>query len=140
MSDCNNINPNLHLPNAQLCPSPTPPWHRPTVSPLTNSIYGDGPISLTADTTYLNSKEIKMVDGVETPYVVTLPNGNHRRQTIQIFIETANLANQETAQFNVTGTFAGFTSLTFNSVNFSAVLEWSGSHWVLVGGNALANP
>jgi len=36
----------------------------------------------------------------------------------------------------MSGTFVGFTALRFNNQAWSAVLEWDGAGWQLIGGNA----
>ncbi len=66
---------------------------------------------------------------------VTLPAGNSLKQMKRIYIPTANVANTRT--FVVSGTYAGgFTNLTFNALGTYALLEWDGSGWQMVGGNA----
>jgi len=69
-------------------------------------------------------------------YPVVLPNGNYPRQIIRIYIPGSNIPVSP-ASFQVAGTFAGFNTLTFNSVGFSAVLEWDSSAWQLIGGSAV---
>ncbi len=108
-------------------PSPLAPWQRPNQSEKYQSLFGDGAISLTMDTTYLNA----VAGG---PYNVTLPDGNYRREIKIILIPGGNLAN--TSTFNVTGSFAGFDHLSFDSIGFNAVLFWDGTKWHLIGGNA----
>lgn len=120
------------LPATSNCPpSPTPPWSRPVQSPATQTITGDDNISLTMDVTYLDSTTVGAA-----PYEVTLPDGNYKRQMKRIYIPGKNQAT--TAEFRVTSpNFVGFTSLLFNSIGTSAVLEWDGSAYHLIGGNAL---
>lgn len=126
-------------------PSPTPPWKRPAESPLTNSIYGDGTISLQFDTTYLDSTAIRTIgtppNDVLSPYQITLPNGQFMRQIVRIYIPAKNLTPFTTAQFNVLGNFSGFTSLTLGNLATSngALLEWTGA-WTLLGGGAQVIP
>ena len=43
---------------------------------------------------------------------------------------------QGSATWSLTGTFAGFTSLTFDADGYTAVLEWVDTAWVMIGGNA----
>lgn len=46
--------------------------------------------------------------------------------------------------FELTGTFLGFTSITFGDygggVGYSALLEWDGAAWTWIGGNAAVIP
>jgi hypothetical protein len=125
-------------------PSPIPPWKRAGTSPLSNTIFTDGTIALTYDTTYLNSTAIRMVGSppVVSPYVVVLPPGSYVRQIIRIYIVGQNISPFTTAQFSVTGQFAGFTSLTLgnNATSSGAVLEWDGVLWHLIGGAATVVP
>ena len=111
-------------------PSPLPPWHRPIQTPVVQIIYGDDTINLGVDVTYLE----KTVSNPSVPVVVTLPDGNFLRQYHRILIAGHLLATSET--FEVSGTFTGLTSLTFNSVGHSALLEWDGGGWTMLGGNA----
>lgn len=112
-------------------PSPQAPWQRPVQSPAVQTITGDDAIDLVKDTTYLVQETPKV--GADF-YSVTLPDGNHRRQFKRIYIPAENIPN--TAEFKLTGTFAGFDFLMFNNAAFSAVLEWDGSGWQFIGGNA----
>lgn len=119
-------------------PSPTPPWHRPVQSPDTQTInedlIADG-ISLNSDVTYLDSTVPKNASDLTEAYEVALPNGNYKRQIKRIFIPGANFAT--TAAFKITGTFNSTTAYTFGiDGGQSAVFEWDGSDWHLIGGNA----
>jgi hypothetical protein len=116
-------------------PSPTPPWAREVQSPQTQTITGDGAISLTVDVTYLQQANPKDPQNLDTPYALTLPSGNYLRQNKRIFVPGS--LSSTTAPFQVAGTFTGFGSLLFNRQGWSAVLEWDGSGWSLIGGNAL---
>ena len=108
-----------------------PPWERTVKTPLCQIIGEDGTAILGHSTTYLSSTTPAESGD---PYSIVLPDGNYRRQIKEFFIPGANLPG--TAQFVVTGTFAGFSSLLFDSIGTSAVLEWDGSAWHLIGGNA----
>lgn len=120
-------------------PSPEPPWARAVQSPQTQLLGGAGVVSLTVDVTYLSQTAINPQDqSGNGPYAVTLPNGNYKRQYKRIFVVAGNAAT--TATFTVTGTFVGFTSLTFNTLAWSAMLEWDGAGWQWIGGNAVINP
>lgn len=115
-------------------PSPTPPWHRDIKTPVTQTLSDDGNVSLTTDVTYLD----KTISSPSVPVNITIPNGNFARQYKTILIKGDKLATTET--FNLAGTFAGYSSLTFDGVGFVAVLIWDSSSWVLVGGNVTTNP
>lgn len=116
------------------CPSPVPPFHRDTQSPQTQTLMGDGAISLTMDTTYLVQDAPKDPQNPDTPYALTLANGSFKRQVKRIYVPNANA--DTTAKFEVSGTFVGSATLLFSPIGWSAVLEWDGSGWHLVGGNA----
>lgn len=112
-------------------PSPQAPWQRPIQSPSVQTLGGDGAIDLVPDTTYLVQETPKVGASF---YSLTLPNGNHRRQFKRIYVPSEHVPN--TAPFKLTGAFAGFDFLMFNNEAFSAVLEWDGSGWQFIGGNA----
>lgn len=117
-------------------PSPTPPWARPVQSASTNSLFVDGSIDLRYDTTYLDSITPKDVNNLDTPYQITLPNGNYNRQVIRILLAGDNTQRVATAKFLVTGTGLGWGTLLFDSLGTSAMLHWTGSAWAVIGGNA----
>jgi len=118
-------------PAASVCPpSPAPPWSRERRVPNVQTLGEDGTINLETDPTYFD----KTASSPAAPVTIVLPDGNSRQQYKTLLIRGDKLATTE--QFNVTGTFAGFTSLMFDGVGFSAVLMWSGTDWVMVGGNA----
>jgi hypothetical protein len=112
-------------------PSPTPPWARPVMSPMTESLQGDGTISLTVDTTYLDQTAAKD-DG--SPYAILLPDGNFIRQYKTLFVPKPN--ETSSALFRVTGTFTGFGTLLMGPTRTAAMLQWDGHGWHWVGGNA----
>ena len=116
-------------------PSPIPPWHRPTVQPVTHSLVEDGTISLNTNLTYLNQTTPKDAGDESVPYVAVLPNGNYKQQRKTIVIPAESVA--ETSIWSVTGTFVGFTSLTFNDLGTSVELMWDGNGWQYIGGNAI---
>lgn len=119
----------------QVIPSPIPPWHRPVVSPNVETLTeddDDGTLSLTMDTTYLNTDTLK--ETPTDPYVVALPDGNFKRQCKRIYIPKDK--ENSTAPWKVTGTFVGFTYLQLDTLGRAAVLEWDGAGWHLIGGNA----
>lgn len=131
--------------NTPTVPSPTPPWHRPLQSPNTNSLFGDGTMQLNYDTTYLSSNQIRMVDNAPSPYVIALPNGNYKRQRVHIYGDPDYVKLNTSATFIVTGQISGMTSLQFDNIGFSAILEWvpgvtGDGYWTFVGGNATAVP
>lgn len=122
------------MPPACNCPpSPIPPWHRPVQSGRVQTIKGTGSVDLMSDTTLL----VATVNNPPKPISVTLPNGNFQRQMKRIYIPGDQIANSES--FNVTGKYAGYDTLTFNQLGFSAVLEWDGATWQIIGGNATPN-
>lgn len=128
-------------PQAPACncpPSPIPPWARTTQSPLVQTV-SDATVTtllLDPDITYLSASQ---VSGTPITFNLILPNGNYLKQMKRIYVPTAFIAT--TATFIVSGTFGGgFTSLTFNTVGFSALLEWDGTGWQMIGGNALFIP
>lgn len=126
-------------PSCNCPPSPIPPWSRPVQSPLTQTIFGADTVILTMDTTYLRQAAVTGPNNTpQGPFAVAMPDGNYLRQFKRIYIPSDAIAT--TATFNLSGHFAGFTSLTFNTIAQSAVLEWDGAAWQLIGGNALHNP
>lgn len=112
-------------------PSPLPPWCRAPLSPNTQMLTGAGAITLTEDTTYLNAT-------LGGPFAITLPDGSYKRQYKSIYVLGTNALT--TATFNLTGTLVGASSLTFNRLAFNAVLQWDGTAWHMIGGNAVVNP
>lgn len=104
------------------------------MSPLYQTLTSNGTLQLDPDITYLRAT------GVSTgPYTAVLPNGNFIQQMKRIYIPTDVIAN--TATWTITGTFAGgFTSLTMNTLGYSAFLEWDSAGWQIVAGNAIPNP
>lgn len=120
--------------SANVPPSPVPPWQRPVSSPLTQTLSDAGAIDLNCDTTYLDAANGATGD----PFALTIANGNYKRQTKRIYVKAERVA-QGTAVWNLAGTFTGLASLTFNEDGYSAVLEWDGSGWHLIGGNVGTN-
>lgn len=124
----------VRSPASNNCPpSPQPPWTREARSPVAQTLYDAGSVSLTTDITYLD----KPVSVPASPKAITIPNGNRKGQFKQILIQGDKLATTET--WNLAGTFAGFTSLTFDKLGFNAMLVWDGTSWSLMGGNAAIN-
>ena len=115
-----------------VAPQPIPPWHRPIDSPVVQELTEAGAINLACDTTYL----ISTASG--DPISATLPDGNFKRQTKRIYIP-GDIQNT-TASWRISGTFVGFATLLFDTIGWSAVLEFDGDGWHLVGGNAKAEP
>ena len=116
-------------------PSPIPPWHRPTVMPITHTLVEDGAISLNTNTTYLDCVTLKNPGDPTEPYIATLADGNYQQQRKAIMIPAGSVA--ETAPWRVTGNFVGFVSLGFNDVGQSVELIWDGAGWHYVSGNAI---
>ena len=122
-------------------PSPIPPWKRAVSSPRTNTISSAGTIDLNYDTTYFDTQTSNNDGGTPSKNIawgIVLPAGNYKRQIIRLYIPGKNISTSP-ATFSVTcapGVGAGFTTLLFNNIGTSAVLEWDGSAWQLIGGNA----
>lgn len=114
-------------------PSPTPPWSRPTQSPLNQMLVDTAvPIVLDPDITYLNQSQSQ---SAPINNAMVLPNGNYLKQMKRIYIPGSAIAT--TATWILSGTFAGgFGHLTFNTIGTAAWLEWDGTSWQLIGGNA----
>jgi hypothetical protein len=119
-------------------PAPLAPYERLVQSPLAN-IIGDASIiniPLSPEVTYLQGAATAAPGGT---YALTLPPGNTQQLFKRIYIPGALVVG--TATWVITGTFAGgFTKLTFNALATSAVLEWDGSSYQLIGGNAILSP
>lgn len=131
MSTCNPCTP---PPSSCNCPpSPTPPWARPVLSPLIQTIIQPDTVNIDLLTTRL----VKAVSVPSVPIAVVIPNGNYIGQYKQIFIPGDMLVTTE--MFNLTGTFATYSSLTFNALGNFAELIWDGSAWNATG-NVITNP
>lgn len=115
-------------------PSPVPPWHRPVVAPIAQTLTEDGTISLNTLTTYLSQTTPKDDGDLLDPYVVVIPDGNWNGQTKNILIPATDVAT--TAVWKVTGNFVGFVALGFNDTNQSVGLEWNHGAWAYMSGNA----
>lgn len=122
---------NESTPSAPACmcpPSPIPPWHRPVQSPVVQTMTEDGAVSLTTDVTYLK------IGAGAGGKAITLPDGNYKRQIKRVMIPGDQI--YDTATWTMTVTGAGFTSMVFDATGTSAVLEWDGAAWQMIGGNA----
>jgi hypothetical protein len=86
------------------------------------------------DTTYLVSNTPKDPANPQVPYLVVLPTGLYKRQIKRIYIPTDCVPT--TPKFQVQGIFNHAIGYLFDAVGTSAVLEWDGSGWQLIGGNA----
>ena len=113
--------------SAPVIPSPMPPYSRSGASAW-QILEDDGAVKLTVLPTYLVATTAK---------TATLADGTVRQQRKNIFIPADMLAT--TGEWTVTGTFAGFGSMNFNGIAFAAELEWDGSGWQMIGGNAQQN-
>lgn len=139
---CNNIYPltlwpyaSCSTPATSNCPpSPEPPWSRERRVPNVQTLGEDGTINLEADPTFLD----KEISEPAAPVAITLPNGNYRSQLKTILIRSDKLLTTE--RFNVSGTFAGFTSIYFDGVGFNAILQWDGVAWQILSGNCNTVP
>ena len=126
----------MNCNRSPVVPAPRGPWSREVQSPLAQTLY-DASVALQLDpmNTYLSAGT---PNGTVT-YNLTMPPGNYAQQVKRIYIPTSAILG--TATWIITGTFAGgFTTLTFNATGFSAWLEWDGSGWHLVAGNAQLGP
>ncbi len=124
----------VRSPASSNCPpSPAPPWGREGRAPISQTLFEAGNVSLTTDITYLD----KVVSDPPAPQAITIPNGNRKGQFKQIIIQGSKLATTET--WNLAGTFAGYTSLTFNAIGNAAMLVWNGDSWTVMGGNVTTN-
>jgi hypothetical protein len=94
----------------------------------------------------LGSEITLLSQTVGGPFAITIPDGDdlHISSTSgnkQIYIPKAN--ENTTSTFILSGTFTGFSTITFNNTGYSAILRWikdgAGGSWVMIGGNALAN-
>lgn len=109
-------------------PSPLPPFHRPVVRLSTGSLTGSGTVTLDKECTYLEN-----VTRVVPPYEVTLPDGRWNRERHELHIPRTNV--HRSADFVILGKFVNFNALLLNRIAQSAVLEWDGLSWHVVGGN-----
>lgn len=109
-----------------------PIWEQPVQSPVTQTLFEPGTISLAAGATYLDSISPPTNNDA---HVAVLPDGNYKRQIERIYVPKTR--ETDTARWRVTGTFVKFVSLLFTDIGHSAVLEWDGDGWHLIGGNAL---
>lgn len=119
-------------------PSPIPPWHRPVVSPVTQTLLDGGVISLNVNTTYLNQTTPKNPEDLAEAYECSLADGNYpqQRKTIQIW----PAAVSTTAVWRVTGNFVDAVALRFDKLGQACDLIWAGDaeggSWSVLGGNA----
>lgn len=116
-------------------PAPAPPWDRVNQSPVIQVLEGNGNIDLMTETTYLKQPA---PNGAGVPYAITIPDGNFLRQAKTIIL--APDANGAAADFLLSGAFVTFLQLKFTLIGTTAVLEWDGSHWQMIGGNAQQLP
>jgi len=116
-------------------PSPVPPWHRPVVAPIAQTIIGDDTISLNELTSYLDQTTPKDAEDPTVPYELVLPDGNYSEQTKCLMIPGASI--DDTAVWHVSGNFAGFIGLQFDDVHQAINLKWGNGAWHAMGGNAL---
>lgn len=73
---------------------------------------------------------------------MTLPNGNYPNQTKTIIIPGTMLTGPlgPTETFNITGIFAGYSSMTFDATAFIGIFIWDSGSWIFSSGNAITNP
>jgi hypothetical protein len=83
------------------------------------------------DVTYLD----QTTGGPDGPYHLVLPDGTFQRQIKRIYVKGTNKLT--TAWFQLSSAnFMGFGYLLFTTTAWSAVLEWDGTKWHMIGGNA----
>lgn len=119
-------------PASNTPPSPQPPWSRESFRVGVQTLVDNGTIDITRRITQLD----QTVAG-SSPYAITLPNGTYKGQIKEIEIPSANLT--ATSSWLLSGTFAKYTSLTFDSLGFNAMLRFDGTGWQLIGGNCTPN-
>jgi hypothetical protein len=114
-------------------PSQIPPWKRPLLTPQIQTVTGNATLSINYPYTQLI--QATPPTSPATGYVVTLPGGAYVGQTLVIFIPGTSIST--TANFILLGTFAGGNaSYRFNNAAYMAVLQWDGTSFQLIGGNA----
>ena len=114
-------------------PSPIPPWHRANTSPGTQTLTLAGEIDLSKFTTFLNSNSA-------SPIALTLGNGTYLQQRKSLMVPKSRLDDGDSATWTIAGAFSGFTSLKIDKVGYNAELQWDGTGWQLIGGNATTEP
>ena len=119
-------------------PSPTPPWNRPLQCANAETLNQSGPISLTVDPSFL----VRQAVTPSVPQSMTIPNGNFVGQVKTVIIPGAMLIGPlgPSEVWNIAGAFSGYSSLTMNNTAFNAILQWDGTYWQLMAGNAVTNP
>lgn len=130
VSCCGNLPPACNCP-----PSPTPPWARESMSPLTQVLFDSAvPLTLDPQTTILNQTQSDPINNL-----MVLPNGAFTKQSKSIYVLASILST--TATWTFSGIFAGgYTKLVFNNLGYNALLFWDGTAWQLTGGNAILTP
>lgn len=126
------------LPPASNCPpSATPPWARESQSPLLQNLTdATVPLVLDPNVAYLNQTQSPTAPITNN---MAMPNGAFTGATMRIMVVSAAIAQTVTWIFG--GNFAGgFTKLTFNSLGYNAFLQWDGTAWQLLSGNAILAP
>jgi hypothetical protein len=114
-------------------PSPLPPWARPVQSTVTQLLQDAGNISLNNQTTFLDA-------GAGSGLAITIPDGNYVDQYKTIQVVSARVGvSADCETWTLAGTFAGFTTLTFDNIGYIAQLKWDGDAWVFLSGNATQN-
>ncbi len=111
-------------------PSPTPPWSREPFRIGTQTLVDAGNIDITRQITLLD-QSIPIAD---PGYSVTIADGTYKGQAKTIFIPKSAIATS--ANWMLSGTFSGFTSLKFSPIGTSALLFWDGTGWQITAGSA----
>lgn len=109
-------------------PSKIPPYHRPIVQLERETLTAAGTVS--KEVCYLNATS-------GGPFDVVLENGTFERQWCQVFILGENARKGISADFYLVGNFAGgFNAAHLSNTGTSLTVEWDGSTWQFLGGNA----
>ena len=87
------------------------------------------------DTTYLDQTVAMKEAG---PYLLVLPDGTFARQIKRVYVKGTNQLTTQAFKLQ-SANFMGFGFLLFDTTAWSAVLEWDGFKWFMIGGNAGQN-
>jgi len=114
-------------------PSPIPPYARQTQSPLTQTLTDTGAVSLTTNTTILDAA------AADDAIAISLADGSYEGQLKTIRVDETRITDGS-ATWTLSGTFANFTTITFDATSINAILQWGGTAWFLAGGQPTVNP
>lgn len=112
--------------NANLPPSQTPPWDRLVQTSLHETITEeDAVIGATPQVSKLSATAARSA---------SLADGTLQGQSKQLFIHEDR--RTDTGTWTITGNFFHGDTLTLDLYGTSALLQWIGDKWRLIGGNA----